>query len=232
MGDAVDDELTRLATRHGLPGAAVPRFRLLLAALERAPISLSSVRDPAVGARVHVADSLSALALPELCAASRLADLGSGGGFPGLPLAIALPSASVTLIESAAKKCAFLARTTEELALTNVVIVNARVEEWEAGRGSQDIVCARAVAPLGVLVEYAAPILRVGGFLVAWKGRVDAAERDGGEAAAQVVGMGRARVVPSGGEHGLYLYESLSSVTNRFPRRPGMARKRPLGPSS
>lgn len=233
MTDAVDQRLAMLRAEHHLPDGACARLRTLLEAVASAPVSLTSVRDPVHAVDAHVADSLSALALPEVRAARRIADLGSGGGFPGLPLALALPAAEVALVESVTRKSEFLRRVVAELAVVNARVVPDRVEEWAAARGTQDLVCARALAPLSTLVEYAAPLLRVGGVLVAWKGRVDDAEEADGAAAATAVGMALRRVSPAApfvgaGERRLYLYESLSSAPNHFPRRPGMARKRPL----
>lgn len=225
-----------LQARYGLPAGAPERLARLLELVSAEPLSITSVRDPARAADVHVADSLSGLEAEPLPAASAIADLGSGGGFPGLVLAIALPAAQVTLVESARKKAAFLARAASELGLANARVVAARVEEWQAGRGSQDVVTARALAPLGVLLEYAAPLLRLEGVLVAWKGGRDADEEAAGAAAAEMLGMTPPRAVrvepfPGAGERHLYLSSKVSSTPNRYPRRPGMARKRPLGRS-
>ncbi len=232
MSDGVDDRLDALVERHGLAAGAGRRLRLLLDLVADAPISLSAVRDLPTAADVHAADSLSALALPEILAARTLADLGSGGGFPGLPLALALPGTTVTLIESSSKKCAFLRDAGSRLGLDNVRVVDARVEEWAQGRGTQDVVCARAVAPLGVLVEYAAPLLVLGGHLVAWKANPGVEELRGAAKAAPLVGMAPTRVVAarpfSDARRSLYIYQSLSSAPKHYPRRPGMARKRPL----
>src|SRR5207244_6078116 len=103
----------------------------------------------------HVADSRSALELPFVAGAGRIVDLGSGAGFPGLPLAIALPSARVSLVESAARKCRFLEDLVSSLRLPNAGVVHARAEEWVEGLEGNDLVTARAVAPLPTLVEYA-----------------------------------------------------------------------------
>lgn len=233
MSDAVDQRLAALGAEHDLPGGATARLRALLEAVAAAPASLTSVRAPARAVDVHVADSLSALTLSEVRAATRIADLGSGGGFPGLPLAFALPDADVALVESVTRKSEFLRGVVAELEVANARVVPDRVEEWAAARGTQDVVCARALAPLSTLVEYAAPLLRVGGVLVAWKGRVDGVEEADGASAATAVGMTLRRVASTepfaaAGERRLYVYESLSSVPKQYPRRPGMARKRPL----
>jgi len=234
VADVVDERLAALVARHGLDPAAARRFRALLEAVAVAPASLTSVRDPALAVDVHVADSLTALDLPELRNADRVCDIGSGAGYPGLPLAIALPHARFALVESATRKCAFLRGVTADLGLSNLEVIHARVEEWRDGAGLQDVVCARALAPMATLVEYSAPLLRPGGCLVAWKGRLGIQESAAASACATAVGLRFDRVAgttpfPGARDHTLYLYESHSSPPNDLPRRPGMARKRPLG---
>ena len=182
---------------------------------------------------MHVADALVALDLPAVRAARRIADLGSGGGFPGLALAIALPGARVALVESARRKCAFLAGAAAELELANVEVVNERAEAWEAGVGAHDLVLARALAALPVVVEYAAPLLVPAGVLVAWKGRLDPCEEADGRAAAAALGMSAPEAVPvepfaGARDRYLYLSSKVSPTPTRFPRRPGIARKRPI----
>src|SRR4051812_23077664 len=110
MPDRVDERLAELARRWELPAAAPAQLRRILAAVGEEPTSITTVRDPAVGVDAHAADSLSGLDVPEVRAAGRIADLGAGGGFPGLALAAALPETTVTLVESVGKKCEFLQR--------------------------------------------------------------------------------------------------------------------------
>jgi 16S rRNA (guanine527-N7)-methyltransferase len=229
--------LGELAVRYGLPADAPARFEALLDLVAAEPSAITSVRDPAEGVDVHVADSLVALELAEVRAARRIADLGSGGGFPGLALAVALPDARVWLVESVARKGAFLGRAVERLALRNVAVVVARAEAWPAGIGAHDLVTARALAPLPVLIEYAAPLLAIGGQLVAWKGRVDPAEEADGRAAAARIGMSEAAARPvnpfrGAGARYLYLSSKVRTTPPDYPRRPGMARKRPIRAST
>jgi 16S rRNA (guanine527-N7)-methyltransferase len=125
--------------------------------------------------------------------------------------------------------------------VTNARAVTARAEEWArlppalgGGQEAYDAVAARAVAPLAVLVEYAAPLLRVGGVLVAWKGARDAAAESAAGRAAERLQMavrGVERVVPFEGASNrhLHVFEKVGRTPEGFPRRPGMARKRPLG---
>jgi 16S rRNA (guanine527-N7)-methyltransferase len=229
--------LAELAERYALPTAAADRLALLLDLVAEEPSAITSVRDPVEGVDVHVADSLVALELREVRDARRIADLGSGGGFPGLALAIALPEAHVALVESVARKCAFLRTAVERMQLANVDVVNARAEEWPAGLEAHDLVTARALAPLPVLVEYAAPLLCLGGALVAWKGVRDGAEEADGAAAAAAMGMGHMDVwpvspFPAARDRHLYLSLKVSPTPPEYPRRAGMARKRPIRAST
>jgi 16S rRNA (guanine527-N7)-methyltransferase len=233
----VAQRLAELADRYGLRATAADRLALLLQLVAAEPSSITAVRDPAQGVDVHVADSLVALELPQVRDARRIADLGSGGGFPGLVLAIALPDAHVALVESVGRKAAFLQAAIERLELSNAEAVQARAEDWPEGLGAHDLATARAVAPLSVLVEYAAPLLELGGSLVAWKGARDDAEEADGRAAAVALGMDDLATRPvrpfaSARDRHLYLSSKVSDTPPEYPRRPGMARKRPIRASS
>jgi len=226
-----------LAERFDLPDSATDALDRLLDIVASDPAAPTKLTDPGTAVDLHVADALVALELDEVRRARQIADIGSGAGFPGLVLAAALPYAQVALVESSAKKCAFLERAAGAMGLQNVVAVPERAESWSAGMGSRDLVTARAVAPLNVLVEYAAPLLGEGGALVAWKGRRDQTEEADGDAAAAAVGLGPARVVAvrpwARAEHlHLHLYLKVGSTPNRYPRRPGMASKRPVRAST
>ena len=181
--------------------------------------------------KVHIADSLSALEVPGVSEARRIADLGAGAGLPGLVLAIALPEAEVMLVESVGKKCAWMERTVESLGLENARVACARVEELEDA--PFDVVTARALGALPVVCEYAAPLLREGGLLVAWKGAVEAAEEADGLAAAALLGLERDAVLavepyPGSERRTLHVFRKVAPTPDRYPRRPGMAAKRPL----
>ena len=201
----------------------------------------TTVSEPAAAVDAHVADSLSGLEVPGLRDARAIADVGAGAGFPGLVLAIALPVARVDLIESARRKAAVIDRLAQAAQVGNARAVLARAEDWAlqvpvlgGGREAYDAVTARAVAPLAVLVEYAAPLLREGGVLVAWKGARDAAEEGAGAAAAQRLGLLGEEVravTPFEGARNrhLHVFRKVGPTPTGFPRRPGMAAKRPLG---
>jgi 16S rRNA (guanine527-N7)-methyltransferase len=147
-------------------------LRLLLA-WTRA-INLTAIRDPVAAAKLHVLDSLSAVPLLRSLGAARYIDLGSGGGYPAVPLAVALP-AEALLVESIAKKARFLELAVAVAGLVGRVdVATTRAEAISrdpAHRGRWPVVTARAVAPLGDLIELGLPLLPVGGALVAWKRR-------------------------------------------------------------
>jgi 16S rRNA (guanine527-N7)-methyltransferase len=229
--------LEHLVERYGLPPAAAGRLDLLLELFATDPQAPTTVIKPLDGADVHVADSLVALELDEVRSARRIADLGAGAGVPGLILALALPEATVTLVESVGKKCEFMTRVARAMGLNNAAALPVRAEAWPEGIGTHDLVTARALAPLTALVEYAAPLLEDGGHLCAWKGRRDPAEEADGAAAATATGMvlaGVHRVEPWPGveDRHLHLFRKIAPTPERFPRRPGIARKRPIVASS
>jgi 16S rRNA (guanine527-N7)-methyltransferase len=232
----VAERLQALGERYGLSERALDQLERLMAALAAEPDPPTTIRDPLAVVDQHLADSLSGLELDQLRSADRIADLGSGAGFPGLPLAIALPDARVDLVESAARKCEVIGRLIDAAGIANARALPLRAEELAAGEGREAYaaVTARALAPLAVLVEYAAPLLRPAGALVAWKGEPDRSEVEAGRAAADIVGLAPGAVRPVSPYEGslslnLYLYLKDRSTPNQFPRRPGMASKRPLG---
>jgi 16S rRNA (guanine527-N7)-methyltransferase len=203
---------------------------LAVAADKRSP---TTVRDPGQAVDVHLADSLVALDVEVLATAERIADLGAGAGFPGLALAVALPAAELRLVESQARKCAFVEGLLARVGVANARVVCARVEEWKEGLGVNDVVLARALAAPAVVVEYAAPLLQVGGALVDWRGRREPEAERLGLGAARQLGLDLAEirhVEPYEGarDHHLHIYLKDQETPSGFPRRAGIARKRPL----
>lgn len=222
-----------LVSRFGLPAAAEGQLTALLRFLANDEHAPTTIRGPAEAIDVHVADSLVALELGEVRTAGRVADLGSGAGFPALPLAAALPVARVAAVESAGRKADFIARAAATAGLENVEVVRSRAESWEEGREAAGLVTARALGPLPVVLEYAAPLLAPRGSLLVWRGRRDPHEEAAGAAAAAVLGLaprGVTRVTPypAARDRHLHRFEKVGPTPGRFPRRPGMARKRPL----
>ncbi len=235
--DAVAHRLADLGRRHGLTGAQGGQLRCLLEVLASDAHAPTSVTSPRLAVDVHLADSLAALDLAVLRQASAVADIGAGAGFPGLALAVALPAARVALVESAARKCAFIERARSAGGVGNARVVPMRAEAWAEGLGEQDVVTGRAVAPLPVLCEYAAPLLREGGALIAWRGQRDRAMEAAAARAAAELGLepeDPVRSEPYAGSvgHHLHVYLKVMPTPSRFPRRPGIASKRPLGAST
>lgn len=211
-------------------------IRRVLELLETERASVSSVTDPQRAWRVHVADSLTGLEFKQLRESSRIADIGSGAGFPGLVLAVALPNAKVDLIESVGRKCAFIQRAIEAAGIANARVINARSEDLAGGEGREAYatVTARAVGRLSTLAELASPLLEDGGVLVAWKGKRDADEEAQLESAAEGLAMRPEEIRHvgpfAGSEHRhLHLVRKVGSTPDGLPRRPGMAKKRPRG---
>jgi 16S rRNA (guanine527-N7)-methyltransferase len=187
----------------------------------------------------HILDSLGCFLHEPLWEAVRLADVGSGGGLPGIPISIIKPELNTTLIESTGKKADFLRYAAERLGLENLDVVNARVEDvgsMREQRGTYGIVTSRAVARLSVLAEYCVPLLDVGGDAVAMKARVEQDEHDEGRRAAdalgaKVAGIEPVTMLPKVGEkqRNLIILEKIRETPAQYPRRAGVVAKRPLG---
>jgi 16S rRNA (guanine527-N7)-methyltransferase len=217
-----------------LTGDQRGQIERVLAVLESDEHAPTSARAREQALRVHVMDSLVALELEAVRTDGRIIDLGSGAGFPGVGLAIALPRAQVSLVESQGRKCEFLRRLCAAAELENVRVIQARAEEWSAGLASGDVALARALAAQPVVLEYAAPLLRVGGTLVDWRGRRERQSEQESDAAAAVLGLRREQVLkvhPFAGatDRHLHVFVKVQETPARFPRRAGVARKRPLG---
>lgn len=226
--------LAELGSRYELPGPAVDQLGRVLTVLSEDPAAPTSVRDPERVLEDHLADSLVALDLEPVRRARRVADLGSGAGLPGIPLAIALPGTEFALVESAGRKCAFIERLAVTCSLENVEVIHSRAENWRSGIGRSDLVTVRALTALDVVLEYAAPLLVIGGLVVAWRGRRDADAEAAASRAAENLGLEvsevrRARPYPEAHDRYLHLFLKVRETPDRFPRRAGVAAKRPLG---
>lgn len=233
-GGEAPARVAALVERYALADDAVGRLLAFHRLLVEDPLAPTAVRDPMKAIDDHLADSLVGLELEPIRSAGSLADLGSGAGVPGLALAIALRETRVSLVESASRRSAFLERAVVATETTNAAVVNTRVETWPEGLAAFDVVTARALAPLPVVAEYAAPLLAVGGTLVVWRGKRNPRDEEAAARAAAQLGLepGEIRhMQPFPGAENRYLH-LMSKVTETplgFPRRPGMAVKRPLG---
>jgi 16S rRNA (guanine527-N7)-methyltransferase len=187
----------------------------------------------------HVLDSLGCFLFEPLGAARRLADVGSGGGLPGLPIKIVEPGMRMTLVESTAKKVRFLRLATEDLSLRGVEVSNERVEvvaREDGHRGAYDIATARAVARLPVVAEYCVPLLREGGFVISMKGRLEDEELAEGERAAKRLGAMVSRLIRvprlpeiETKERWLVILAKVAETPVEYPRKVGVPAKKPLG---
>ncbi|MGH2352021.1 MAG: 16S rRNA (guanine(527)-N(7))-methyltransferase RsmG [Chloroflexota bacterium] len=198
-------------------------------------LSLTALIDPIDVAVKHFLDSLSVLTVLPPAAACAI-DVGTGAGFPGVPLKIARPELDVTLLEATTKKADWVQRTAERLGLHGVAVLAARAEDVArdpAHRCRYDLAVARAVAPLPVLCELCLPFLRPGGVFVAQKSATGAAvEGPRAERALAMLGARLRGIRPAGLPHlpnrVLVVIEQQTPVPDAYPRRAGMPAKRPL----
>jgi 16S rRNA (guanine527-N7)-methyltransferase len=196
-------------------------------------LNLTGMDDPAGAWVLHVVDSASAVPEVQAAPAGALADIGSGGGFPGVPLAV-LTGRQATLVESRRKKAHFLVEALAGMPKYAIKVAAVRAEELARDHsGEYSVVTVRAVGELRTLVELASPLLAEGGHLVAMKGRPSQDELDAGSAAAEIVGMHqiseRETSLPElHAARTMIVYEKTGPSSVVLPRRPGMAKKRPL----
>jgi 16S rRNA (guanine527-N7)-methyltransferase len=204
------------------PDPRLAAYRDLLVA---APVSVTSIRDPDGAWAVHVVDALAAVPLVERLRPGRIIDVGSGGGSPGIPVGIAT-GIPVDLLEATGAKCAFLRRCVEALAAPCEVI-HDRSEHLArgAGRDAYDLALARALAPPLVAAELCLPLARPGGRVMLWTAEI---EPDPVAAAAAAVGGELEETIVVGRNRRLVVLRKVSATPEEFPRRPGMAAKRPL----
>lgn len=189
----------------------------------------------------HYTDCLAPLRYAQLFPeGASLIDVGSGAGFPGLPLAIARPDLRVTLLDSLMKRISFLSAVTEALGLSNVRLIHSRAED--GGRDAKhreqyDLAVARAVAPLPVLCELLLPFVRVGGRMICYKGPSAEEELQAGRRAAHLLGGGGLERLPVAlpaqpeWQHCLLTCEKREKTVRQYPRKAGTPSRSPLGQS-
>lgn len=199
-------------------------------------ISLTAIRDPEEVRRKHFLDSLSCLLAMQGTPMQRVIDVGSGAGFPGLPLKIVHPEIGISLVESVQKKAAFLEHVVQALELEDVEVLPARAEQvgrMAEHREGYDWALARAVAPLPVLVEYLLPLVKVGGKALAQKGKDAEGQVEMAKTAIELLGGELQEIVPvdlPGGYERRYLVviRKIAETPEKYPRREGIPKKRPL----
>ncbi len=235
--------LAEQAERLGLhlSGCQLAQFaeytRLLAEGNRRA--NLTAITDPVEVQVRHHLDSLTALlAIPEWRKGLRVVDLGAGAGFPGVPLKIAFPGIRLTLVESVGKKTAFLRDAVKRLGIADVEVLTTRAEELarvEGYRGQFDVALARGVAAMPTLIEYALPLCKGHGRLLAWKGKDGPAEARASANALAELGGKIAEVYPVASlspplpsDRWLVCVEKVRRTPGRYPRRVGIPAKQPL----
>lgn len=205
-------------------------------AREAASLNLTAIKHPAEVAIKHFVDSLAILRWVSFSQGERLLDVGSGAGFPGIPLGIAARRLDVVLLEAVRKKTEFQRKIVKSLQLRNIEVLWGRAEEFGRAveyREKFEWVVSRAVAPLRELAEYTLPFVRVGGTFVAFKGPKGKEEAEHAVTAISVLG-GRIQSMkeyrlPLTGDRRLLLFILKTSPTpGAYPRRPGIPRKKPL----
>ncbi len=197
-------------------------------------MNLTAITDPDGIAVKHFADSISALSAAEFAQGAKVLDVGTGAGFPSIPLLIARPDLEMTMIDSTAKKLKYVASAVESLGLTAEVL-HTRAEEAgqnKAYREKFDIVCSRAVAALNVLCEYCLPFVKVGGVFLAMKGAKAQEEIADAKAAIKTLGgkivAEKSFTLSDGGERTIVVIKKISQVPPKYPRVSAQIAKKPL----
>ncbi len=200
-------------------------------------INLTAVRDRDEALQKHIADSLSCSLMEEYENAERIADIGTGAGFPGVPLAIVSPEKQFTLVDSLNKRLRIIDELCGEIGVDNVTTLHSRAEDMgrtEEHREKYDICVSRAVASLDVLCEWCLPLVRKGGYFIAYKGENVSRETEDAKKAINVLGgkMVDTRTIQSDDEsisgHVLLIIKKVKNTPARYPRQAGTARKNPI----
>lgn len=223
----------RLAALLSLSDGAAGRFDAFHALLmdENQRVDLTAITDEDDALYRHYLDSLSAL--PLLAGGARVVDVGTGAGFPGIPLKLARPDISMTLLDALRKRVDFLCHAIESVPI-EATAVHARAEDYaREQREAFDVAVSRAVASLPVLLEWLLPLVRVGGQCILYKGPGAMEEMAEAERIAPLLGGGNVRAMEADipgrdWRHLLVTVDKLEPTDLRFPRRAGMAVKRPL----
>jgi len=212
----------------------IPKLSLYLDILldTNKSFNLTAIKDFEHAWMRHIADSLSLIPRLVTEEVEHVVDIGSGGGLPGIPLAITLPDVTFTLVETTKKKALFLSQTAEALGLDNVTVLAERAENLSAPDGGfrdiADAVIARAVGPLNVLLELAIPFAKVGGVLLAIKGERAPSEIQDAEKALQLL-QASVESTYRTATGTIVMIRKEASTPKKYPRMPGEPKRMPLG---
>jgi 16S rRNA (guanine527-N7)-methyltransferase len=197
--------------------------------------NLTAVKEPSEGWDRHILDSLSLLPVLAKEQANHVIDVGSGGGLPGIPLAITMPQTTFVLVEATRKKADFLRYVVDEMSLDNVTVANARAEDLATKQGGfrdgADAVVARAVGPLQVLLELTIPFARVGGIVIAIKGKRAQEEIEHAACALKVL-HAEVETVNRTTTGTLVIIRKKDFSPQKYPRMSGEPKRDPIGGST
>ena len=200
-------------------------------------VNLTNITDPEEFRVKHILDSLMCVDFPEYKSASDIIDVGTGGGFPGIPLAVFSPEKSFTLLDSLNKRLKIIGELSEELCISNIRLLHSRAEDAAkdpAHRETYDLCVSRAVSNLSTLSEYCLPFIKKGGYLLAYKGPDCETElKEAGEAlrilGGKAVEIRDTSMAEYGLEHKILVIEKIKSTPKQYPRQAGKPAKAPLG---
>ena len=199
-------------------------------------VNLTAIRDPEEFTMKHFVDSVTCFNLPEYQDAETVLDLGTGAGFPGVPLAILSPDKEFVLVDSLNKRLKIIDELCETIGITNVKTVHGRAEDLAKNKEHREryhICVSRAVANLSTLSEYCLPFVRIGGYMMAYKGADAAKEADEAKKAIKLLGGNLHKTVDtpidaSAEEHKILLIKKVSGTPSKYPRKAGSPAKEPL----
>lgn len=214
----------------------IKKFELLSEMLveQNKTMNLTAITDPDEIAVKHFADSVSVLTAYDIPVGARVMDIGTGAGFPGIPLLIMRPDIDLTMVDSTAKKLRYVQSTVDSLGLIATTL-HTRAEE--AGQSKEyreqfDVVCSRAVAALNVLCEYCLPFVKVGGMFIAMKGAKAQEEIADAKAAIKLLGgkivSEKTFTLSDGGERNIVVIKKISHIPPKYPRPSAQIAKKPL----
>lgn len=181
----------------------------------------------------HFLDSMSFNKIPLIPKKFKLLDIGSGGGFPSIIIAMLFPESQIIAVDSIGKKVDFLNQAAEKTGLTNFKALNTRAEDLPSDfRENFDFVTARAVASLNILSEYCIPYVKIGGFFVAYKAKTANEEIKEAKNALKILGGSIAEIIdyslPQDAQRNLIIVEKIAKTSPKFPRKAGLSKKNPL----
>ena len=200
-------------------------------------VNLTNITDPAECRIKHNADSLMCVDFPEFQSAKNIIDVGTGGGFPGIPLAVYAPDKHFTLLDSLNKRLRIIDELAGGLDITNITLVHGRAEDVARNREHRekyDLCVSRAVSNLATLSEYCLPFIKVGGYLLAYKGpgadqEVKDAEKALKTLGGSLVDIRETTMEEYGLDHRILVIEKVRNTPKAYPRKAGTPLKEPLG---